>query len=458
MKKLLIIIISLISINGFSQIEPENYKEDYLNACELISKKYIYLERKLNTSRSEFLKRKRLHADSIIWNKQTFVNEIRNLRCNFPDGHFSWSITKEISTSKGFYTLGFACTFTNDSSLIVKRTYPYYNSEIKVNDTITHINGVEAYLYINELGKKDPQSTLHATQEVAARNLTLIKYYTPTIDSLSEIRFDVKNGKRKESLICKWMQCGLTSNVAESWESDNLMLVQRNGYLSIEEINDDYDTYHPSLWLHNEKVDSLEFCILHIRDFMSWEVSHIDTVIGVIKRKAPDFLIVDLKDCAGGSFDNMLYLSHALNLTKPFSFFYDVITEDNKRLSGVSNFDFISDKIALENKWEGNVIVRTNEIAGSACDFFTRHIQANNRAIIVGIPPAGRGGGTDDFELKNTKTLISFPLRERIPVQYLKSIESNIMEISYFSEKEMKYLLRDLIMELEITPHNRVDG
>jgi len=415
-KKIFLILISLISINAFSQIESDNYKEDYLQACELISQKYIYLERKLNISRSEFLKRKKLHADSLNWNKSTFVSEIRNLRCIFPDGHFSWSIPKEISPFNGFYTLGFACTFTNDSSLIVKRTYPYYNSEIKVNDTITHINGFEAFKYINELGGKDPQSTIHATQEVAARNLTLNKYYTPTIDSLSEIRFDIKNGKRKECLICKWLQCGLTSDVAESWENNNLMLVQRNGYLSIEEIKDDYYAYHPSLWLHNEKVDSLD----------------------------------------GGSFDNMLYLSHALNLTKPFSFFYDVITDGNKRFSGVSNFDFISDKIALENKWEGNVIIRTNEIAGSACDFFTRHIQANKRAIIVGIPPAGRGGGTDDFELKNTKTLISFPLRERIPVQYLKSIESDIMEISYSSEKEMKYLLRDLIMELEITPHNNV--
>ncbi|HKK63273.1 MAG TPA: hypothetical protein VJ951_11985, partial [Bacteroidales bacterium] len=73
------------------------------------------------------------------------------------------------------------------------------------------------------------------------------------------------------------------------------------------------------------------------------------------------------------------------------------------------------------------------------------------RGVIVGIPPAGRGGGTDDFELSNTHTEISFPLRERIPVQYHKSIESDIMKIDFFSGKEMKPLLRDFIIEYQIT-------
>jgi hypothetical protein len=453
MKKVILIICSFISLNAFSQVESDNYKEDYLQACELISEKYIYLERKLNTTRSEFIKRERHRADSLSWNKETFVSEIRNLRCHFPDGHFSWSINKELSPFDGFYTLGFACTFTNDSCLVVKKTYPHYNTAIEIDDTITHINGTSASLYINELGRRDPQSTPHATLEVAARNLTLVKYFTPTTDSLSEMIFDVKNGPRHGRFICNWIQCGLTSDVVESRENENLILVQRNGYLSIEDVDDNYTSYHPSLWHYSEKIDSLEFSILHIRDFMSWEVWHIDSVIGVINKKAPDFLIIDLKDCAGGSFDNMLYLSHALDLTKPFSFFYDVITEESKRFSGVSDFNFISDSIVLKNKWTGDVVVRTNEIAGSACDFFARHIQANERGVIVGMPPAGRGGGTDGFELSNTKTEISFPLRERIPVEYLKSIESDVMEIDFFSEKEMKRLLRDLIIELEITPH-----
>ena len=46
--------------------------------------------------------------------------------------------------------------------------------------------------------------------------------------------------------------------------------------------------------------------------------------------------------------------------------FYDIITNEKKRVSGVSNFDFISEKIELSNKWKGKVIVRTNEICGSA--------------------------------------------------------------------------------------------
>ncbi len=303
MKKLLIILFILIVNKVFSQTGNEQYYQDYMQACELISCKYIYLERKLDIAREDFLQERTKYANSIQWDNEQFL------------------------------------------------------------------------------------------------------------------------------------------------------LVQRNGYLSIEEIPTITFTIHPSFYLYSKKIDSLNFSILHIRDFSGWNANHIDTIIGNVLEANPDFLLIDLKDCAGGSFNNLLFLSHALNLTKSYEFFYDIITNEKKRFSGVSNFDFISEKIELKNKWKGKVIVRTNEICGSACDFFIRHLKVNNRAVIVGTAPAGRGGGTDSFVLKNTQTKISFPLRERIPVDYLKSIESDVMKIDYYSEKEISGLIIDLMRERIITPH-----
>jgi hypothetical protein len=454
MKRLLIILLILIVNKVFSQTENVQYYEDYIQACELISCKYIYLERKLDITREDFLRERKKYANSIQWDNEQFINEIRNLRCRFPDGHFSWRITKELSPFDGFYTLGFVCTFSADGLLIVKKIYPYYNHNVQTNDTITHINGIEAVEYIKDLGQKDPQSTLNATLEVAARNLTLIKYFSPTLNSITDIEIEIRNGERIEKHKCKWKRCGLTSDISEAIDNEQILLVQRNGYLSLEEIPTISSTVHPSFYLYSKKLDSLSFSILHIRDFTGWDTHHIDRIIGIVLEENPDYLLIDLKDCSGGSFNNMLFLSHALNLTKSYEFFYDIITNEKKRVSGVSNFDFISEKIEISNKWKGKVIVRTNEICGSACDFFTRHLKVNNRAIIVGTAPAGRGGGTDTFTLKNTQTEISFPLRERIPVDYLKSIESDVMKIDYFSEKEITDLIIDLMHERIITPHN----
>lgn len=454
MKRLLVILFILIVNKVFSQTENVQYYQDYMQACELISCKYIYLERKLDIARENFLQDRKKYANSIQWDNEQFINEIRNLRCLFPDGHFSWRISKELSPFDGFYTLGFVCTFSDDSLLIVKKSYPYYNHIIQTNDTVTYINGVEAIEYIKDLGQKDPQSTLHATLEVAARNLTLIKYFSPTSNNITDTEIQIKNGERIEKHKFIWKRCGLTSDISEAINNDQLLLVQRNGYLSTEEIPTITFTIHPSFYLYSKKIDSLNISILHIRDFSGWNANHIDTIIGKVLEVNPDFLLIDLKDCAGGSFNNLLFLSHALNLTKSYEFFYDIITNEKKRFSGVSNFDFISEKIEIKNKWKGKVIVRANEICGSACDFFIRHLKVNNRAIIVGTAPAGRGGGTDSFVLKNTQTEISFPLRERIPVDYLKSIESDVMKIDYYSEKEISGLIIDLMRERIITPHN----
>ncbi len=71
----------------------------------------------------------------------------------------------------------------------------------------------------------------------------------------------------------------------------------------------------------------------------------------------------------------------------------------------------------------------------------------NNRATILGAPPAGRGGGADSFVLKNTKTEISFPLRERIPLNYSRSIEGETIEIDYYSEQNLQTILEELLQK-----------
>lgn len=419
-------------------------KADFLEACELIASKYIYLERKSSLSRSEFLNQQNQYADRIIWGKDTFVKEMRKLRTLFPDGHFYWKIPRQISPIDSFYTLGFLSTFTFDSALVVKKVFPYYNNQIMANDTIVEINGHPAKEFIKEYGKREPQSTLDATYEIAARNLSLIKYNSPIIDSLKSIELKVLRNREERTFHVAYKKCLITINVSQSLADSSLLLLQRNGYLSLEEIPKEYLSPHPSLLLYTLEINNVKYCILHPRDFVAWKIGDIDTVMSIINSIQPDALVIDLKDCSGGGFNDMLYLSYAVDVKKAFNFFYDIIDKENRRISGVSNFNFITDKISLKNTWKGKLIIRSNEICGSAGDFFIRWMKTNHRAMIIGTPPAGRGGGTDSFSLKNTKTQISFPLRERIPLNYPNSIESETMAIDFYSEKNIQIMLEEL--------------
>jgi len=445
MRKLLLFALLFTNYLSYSQITEEQFRNDYIEACNLISKKYVYFDRKSDLTRETFIEQKKNFADSVSWDSKRFVQEIHNLRCLFPDGHFSWSVPRTISPLDKFYTLGFVCTFTNDSALVIKKAYDQYNKKFKNNDTIIEINNISTIEYIKKLGNKEPQSTSNATLEVAARNFTLKKYSCPLDYDLNKVSIKVKNGKQIKTIKAEWKTCGLTSNVAEVRNNPELLLVQRNGYLSLEEIPEDSYSDHSSFYLYNKVIDSVSFSILHLRDFFAWEASNLDSVIQEINKINPDYLVLDLKDCSGGAFNQMLFLSHALGISGSYKFFYDNITKSDKRYTGISDFDFISNKIELENTWNGKVIIRSNEICGSACDFFIRRMQVNKRARIIGNPPAGRGGGTDQFVLSNTKTTISFPLRERIPMDYQKSIEGDVMDIDLISEKDINDILKELI-------------
>ncbi len=451
MKPMLLSLISLILIHStvFSQpYTSEQLKADYLMACELIATKYIYFERKSPHSRAEFIQRISHYADSIVWAKDTFVKEIRTLRSLFPDGHFDWELPAELSPIDGFYTLGFTPTFTVDSALVVKNVFPYFNSQIKTGDTIVAINGQPAKEFIKEFGARAPQSTPAATYEVAARNIALLNGTAPIADNLKDIELKITKNQKQLRFLLPYKKCGITTDIAKSRENEDIVLLQRNGYLSLEEIPEEFISPHPSLLLYELKINEVQYCILHPRDFIAWKAADIDSVMGIINSLQPDVLVIDLKDCSGGGFNAMLYMSYAVNVKKEFYFFYDIMSDDNKRFSGVSNFNFITDTISLQNTWRGPLIVRSNEICGSACDFFIRWMKINNRARIIGMPPAGRGGGTDGFALKNTKTRISFPLRERIPLSYPSSVEGETMQIDFYSEFSIRTMLEELTEKL----------
>ena len=158
----------------------------------------------------------------------------------------------------------------------------------------------------------------------------------------------------------------------------------------------------------------------------------------------PDALVIDLKDCSGGGFRPVFALSHGLGVKKDFQFFYDIINEKNRRITGISNFNMLTDTIDINNIWNGKLLIRSNEMCGSGCDFFIRWMKINKRGTLIGTPPEGRGGGYDSFELTHTGTVLNIPLRERIPLGYPNSIEGDVCKPVLITEDSLPDLLRNL--------------
>lgn len=61
--------------------------------------------------------------------------------------------------------------------------------------------------------------------------------------------------------------------------------------------------------------------VLHPRDFFNWNISDLENTFKNILSEEPDALIIDLKDSAGGAFNQVLYLSYLLDVQKSFFFF-----------------------------------------------------------------------------------------------------------------------------------------
>lgn len=433
MRSTLTILIVLLHFVAVGQISSQAYKSDYLEACSLISKKYIYLERKLNMPREEFLRRRVEHADSIRWNQKTYIKELGDLRSLFADGHFDITVPRSLSPINRFYTLGFTCTFASDSVLIVKKVHRHYNKSMKENDTIVQINGMAASCYIRLEGAKNPQSTEHSTLEIAARTFSFKNPTIPQDGDLSSVVVEVRNGgKKAKRHKLEWQKSVMTFSIEEAKSDPNTILLQNNGYPSLEEIPDTAYSVHPAMYQYSMMQGSARYEVLHLRSFYNWQPKSIDSAMARVIRANPDCLLIDLKDCSGGAFEQLLMLSQALGVNESFQFFFDQIEQDNQRRTGVFSYDMISRSLSVKNIWKGKVTICTNELCGSACDFFVRWMKSNSRATVVGLPPAGRGGGTDDFELPNTQTQLSFPVRERILVAYPKTIEGDIMTMDQY--------------------------
>lgn len=273
---------------------------------------------------------------------------------------------------------------------------------------------------IHNLALLAPRSTPISTFEYATRRLSTDFSFMPLRETYAPVTLKIKrtNGD-EENVTLDWAECcGYTSFGESVDESDGVPSIFLTPSLipSTEEIPNDASYSHPSLLYYTRKVGDEVVAILHPRDFYRWSEEDLDQTMEALLAQEPTVFLIDLKDTAGGSFDQVLFLSHALDITNHFKYLCNTVHEDTgEAVLSHGNFDFIEREIDLKNTWDGKVIFKINPIVQSGGDFFSRWMQLNNknnRFLFIGMPTGGAGAGTDSYELTHSKIEISVPLRD----------------------------------------------
>ena len=97
---------------------------------------------------------------------------------------------------------------------------------------------------------KEPQSTPRATDEVAARNISLLRPDKPLIDRLEPVQVRIIREERTLDYRLPYQKCDVTIDVARSRVDSTSILLQRNGYLLLEKIPVGAREVHPSLHMY----------------------------------------------------------------------------------------------------------------------------------------------------------------------------------------------------------------
>lgn len=436
-----------------SEIGQAQY-EDYIQACQLFSTRYIYLEDKLGCSRDSFLKNQMDYAQQLTWtgDKNQFRDELIHLASMFNDGHVGLFFVGDYRQAQTV-TLGFIPTKTLDDKYMIQYVDEKIADLINVGDEIISWNGKPISDEVTRLSLIRPNSTTASSLEHAARRLAIDYAFDPLRSQYSPVNLVIQTPDHHVSqLTLDWYSCGGYTDYNES-NSDNelpLFLMTHSLIPSLEDIPDDVNYTNEELMYYFRTSHDHPIAVLHPRSFYHWTQEDLDQVMANILENNPDLLIIDLKDTSGGYFDQVIYLSHALNVTDPFEFEYDVIdAETGIRSQGTDSFSEIEDTITLSHVWKGKVLFRINSIVQSGGDYFTRWMQLNNednRFLFIGQDTSGAGGGSDSFTLNHTQTQLNLPLRDRKIKSDSQSIEGHAVNPDIPFDQSIDVLIQDEIV------------
>ncbi len=157
-------------------------EEDYFQAVDWMSKYYIYFEEHMGMKREDFHQAQVEATRHTRWEEgdAVFVEEIRRLLAQFPDGSLEWSM-EQIQWPIQVKSLGFVANITTDKKVRVEKVYESFETQLEEGDQIIQWNGQPVEEVIQEHGQLFPQSTQIATQAYAIQRLSFEPSVAPRV-------------------------------------------------------------------------------------------------------------------------------------------------------------------------------------------------------------------------------------------------------------------------------------
>jgi Periplasmic protease len=427
---LLIVGGAILGAEGKDPYGRDDYRADYEEACRLVAARYVALEEKTGESRDRFLA-ERLAASSGIGDENPradFIAAMWGLRSRIADGHFDWSLPRSLGEGSS-RVLGIIPTWRGGRLVVGGLSSWMPRGSPALGDEIIGWDGIPAKEAVSRIAHLMPQSSPGSTEEIAARMLELSPRWAPLHDTTRPVEVAFRRADGSES------------SILLAWR-DNDEPLTSNGYPSLEEMPDGAIGLSEYLFAYPLEVSGKRIAILRPRAFSGWGAAELDRLLELMRQWRSDVLVVDLEDSAGGGFESMLELARFLGVDRSFSFTqteWDACAR--KAVVRRDDFDGLTRGRPRDRQWPGELLVRTNPVCGSACDYFAAWIRLNSRGIIVGGPSAGRGIGTDDFELGHTGTCVSIPVRDRSILPEGLRIEGHPTEPDFRFEGDLPSLL-----------------
>jgi hypothetical protein len=403
-----------LASQGRAAPDRQDYLADYEQACRLIASRYVALEEKTGKSREAFLA-DCLRAGARIGAADPqgdFFRAMWELRSRIADGHLGWILPDGLRRRANF-TLGLVPT-CEAGRLVVGRVDPGLpRGAPAVGDEILEWDGLPAMEAVSRIARLMPQSSAASTAEVAARMLELSPRWSPLHDVAKPVRIVFREkGGNKGSSVLRWRE--------------NAVPLSAGGLPSLEDRPKEAVGLSDSLIAYPLTASGRRVAVLHPLEFDGWGAAELDRLLRLMDEWQSEALLIDMKDSSGGGFECVMELSRFLGIDRRLAFIQKEWDDGGKHfVETEGDFSSLAAARPRNKQWRGELLVRTNPVCGSACDYFAAWIKLNRRGEIIGQPSAGRGLGTDLLALDRTGTKIAIPVRDRIILPERLRIEGN---------------------------------
>ena len=368
--------------------DENSTKKTLQNVCNVYSQQWAGVKLHYKGGSREFHR----HCEAAIEDKD-LLSGLWAIRSIIPDGHAGFAVKTKVRPQ--IYPLILEYNVQSNNIMVagvLRKSLAKY-----VGKKVSLINGVNALEFIKVRAKLEPQSTFENSLVVAARTILYQLSWKPYPDFPKSVTI-VFDGGDKIHLRPKSLR----------------KLIKRYPYL----LN---RNAYPSIWLglatNDEnacitKAEVAKIISYNGSDWLWWhpasmhfDLANVDSAFRCWSEmiKKVDGVILDLRDTAGGGGEESATVANVLGIRNKLTF------RRRNSKGKIAEYPILASQ-NIPQRWGGKVVVVTNGLCGSACEFLGEIVSKRKNTCSYGTPTAGRKIGYTDIKI-NEEVSLEVPMR-----------------------------------------------